>query len=77
MDKTTLAEIVALLIIKNRFTLMNEIKTDFDPRFVQIAIENDGFDIVFQLRDKFPQSFTRSENLFLEPILLSFTKSNH
>lgn len=40
-DKSTLSEIIGLLILKNRFTLMKEINFDYDPRFVQIAIEND------------------------------------
>ena len=72
-----MAEIIGLLILKNRFTLMSEIKADYDSKFVIIAIENDGFDIVFYFRDKYPQSFIRGEIDFLEPILLSFTKSNH
>lgn len=76
-DGETLAEIVGLLIVKNRFSLINEVKADFDERFIQIAIENDAFDVVFHFRDKYPQSFTRSEGTFLEYILLSFTKSNH
>jgi len=72
-----MAKIVGLLILKNRFTLMSEINGDYDSRFITMAIENDGFDIVFYLRDKYPQNFTREEINFLEPILLSFTKSNH
>lgn len=57
--------------------VIKENNIDYDPRFVHIAIENDALDIVFKLRDKYPQSFTKNEGLFLDSIILSFTKSNH
>jgi hypothetical protein len=56
---------------------MVEINAGYDSRFVEIAIENDVYDIVFYFKDKFPQNFTQDEGIFSEPILLSFTKSNH
>jgi hypothetical protein len=76
-DRSTMSEIVGLLIVKNRFSLMVEIDVGYDARFVEIAIENDIYDIVFYFKDKYPQHFTQDEGIFSEPILLSFTKSNH
>ncbi|CAI2366954.1 unnamed protein product [Moneuplotes crassus] len=76
-DHDVLTEIIGLLIIKDKYTLVNELEFEFDRRFVQIALENDCYDVVFHLRNKYPQSFTRSEATFLEYILQSFTKSNH
>jgi hypothetical protein len=76
-DSSTLSEIVGLLIAKSKFDLMIEINAGYDPRFVEIAIENDVYDIAFYFKDKYPQHFTQDEDKFLEPILLSFTKSNH
>lgn len=79
-EKYILEQILGLLILKNRYTLVSEIANDstirYDPIYINLAIENDSFDIMFLLRDMFPQSYTRSEELFLEPILASFTKSN-
>lgn len=80
-DSNTVPEIIGLLIMQNRYSLMTEVLRDsgaeYDPRFVQLAIEHDSFDVMFKLRDLYPQSFTRDEPLFLGSVMLSFTKSNY
>lgn len=74
-------EITALIIIKNHFTMFKELldssEIGFDYRFVEVAIESDSLDIAFMLKDKFPQSYTNSESLFVNVISTSIVKSNH
>jgi hypothetical protein len=66
--------------MRNRHSLVNKMFrnhfVEYDSKFVLIAIQNDAFDIVFLLRDIFPQSFTHNEGEFTEVIITSFTKSN-
>lgn len=80
-DGLTLTKIVGLLIKSKRHSLMNEVIKDhnieYDRRFVMTAIENDAFDIVFQLRNKYPQRYTKDEEYFIDSIHKSFSHSNH
>ena len=80
-DKVILSEIVGLLIMKGRQSLMTEVikenNVEYDSTFVKLSIEYDWLDITFRLRDTYPQSFAADEDSFLEVIILSFTKSNY
>lgn len=72
-----LREIICLLILKDKNKLVNEILKEYDFKIAKIAIENDNFEILFKLRDEFPQEFIKDEKRHLESILTSFAKSNH
>jgi hypothetical protein len=66
--------------MKHRFALVKDAlvanSIEFDVKFAQIAIESDAFDVVFLLRDMYPQSFAQSEPQMIDSIIMSFTKSN-
>jgi len=79
-DREALTKMVGLLVVKSRFSLVDRVISErlveFDPRFVQIAIEQDAFDSVFLLRDTFPRAFVKSEREFIPSVFISFTNSN-
>ena len=79
-DPQTLNSVVALLIVHDRILLMNEVmehnNIEFDPRFIQVAIESDSFGILFELKDKYLQQFSQNESDYLNSIVYSVSSSN-
>ena len=79
-DPQTLNSVVALLIVHDRILLMNEVmehnNIEFDPRFIQVAIESDSFGILFELKDKYLQQFSQNESEYLNSIVYSVSSSN-
>ena len=68
-----------LLLMHSRFSLFKELCTirhlKFQAYYVQLAIENDAYDILTFLRLSFPESFSKDETRYIGPLITSFHKS--
>lgn len=80
-DAQTANEVVALAVVANKHTLLEQLiethRLTFDPMFVVIAIEHDAIETMFVLKHEYPQDFAEHEQLFVNAVVTSFSKSNY